>query len=164
MSLALDQCIQPAVTAAFFLATLTDMATELFGTTGKRIRLLRDSRDMNQKALQSALKGYGIDVGASFLSQIESSRKQPSLELVVALARVLGTTTDFLLMLTDNPAPPTSTESQVVIDVQDRRERAIIEEWIDVMQDIEPERRESVLRSLRLLLSPGKTPPPRVVE
>lgn len=159
-----DQTIAPTVISGLFAGKLSVMALGLFGTTGKRIRLLRDSKDMNQKDLQGALRGHGIEVGTSFLSQLESSKKYPSLEMVVALARVLGTTTDFLLMLTDDPSPATTTDSQIVIDVQDRAERALLEDWMELMKDIEPERRETVLRSVRLLLSPAKAPAPRIVE
>ena len=153
----------PQANTVVAVATMACMALDMFGTTGKRIKALRTSRDINQKELVAALKGQGVDVGPSFLSQIESSRKTPSIELLIALAKSLGTTTDYLLMLTNDPAPSASTESQIVIDVQDAAERALIEEWVDVMQDIEPERRENVLRSVRLMLSALQSPRPRII-
>ena len=140
------------------------MALGMFGSTGKRIKALRTSRDINQKDMMPALKRQGVEVGQSFISQIESDRKQPPLELLVALARVLGTTTDYLLMVTDDPTPAASTETQIVIDIPNRTERALIEDWIELMQDIEPDRRDSVLRSVRLLLSPPKPQQPRIIE
>jgi transcriptional regulator with XRE-family HTH domain len=140
------------------------MALDLFGSTGKRIKALRTSRDINQKELVAALKKQGVDVGPSFISQVESNRKQPPLELLVGLAKVLGTTTDYLLMVTNDPTPNAATDSQLIIDVQDRSDRALLEEWVEVMQDISPERRESILRSVRLLLSPPDQKPPRIIE
>ena len=75
------------------------MALGMFGSTGKRIKALRTSRDFNQKDMILALRRQGVEVGQSFISQVESDRKQPPLELLVALAKVLGTTTDYLLMV-----------------------------------------------------------------
>lgn len=138
------------------------MALGLFGSTGKRIKAMRTGRDINQKELAGELKRHGVDVSPSFLSQIEASKKQPPLDVVVALARALGTTTDYLLMLSDDPTPSASSDSQIVIDVTDRSERALIEDWVDLMQDLEPARRETVLRSVRLLLSPSKSP--KIIE
>lgn len=143
------------------------MTLDLFGSTGKRIKALRTSRDINQKELVTALKSHGVDVGPSFISQVETSRKQPPLEMVVALAKILRTTTDYLLMVTDDPTPVISTESQLVIDVESRTERALLEDWLELMEDLEPERRDSVLRAVRLLLSPPQPPQPpqpRVIE
>lgn len=144
-------------------ATIGVMALGMFGSTGKRIKALRTSREINQKELLSSLKAQGVEIGPSFLSQVESSKKQPSLELLIALARALGTTTDYLLMLSDDPSPAASTETQIVIDIQDPAERALMEDWVDVMQDVEPARRETLLRSVRLLLSSVRPPRPHVV-
>lgn len=80
-------------------AKIVFMALGMFGSTGKRIRALRTSRDFNQKDMILALRRQGVEVGQSFISQVESDRKQPPLELLVALAKVLGTTTDYLLMV-----------------------------------------------------------------
>lgn len=159
-----DDKYRPQVIAASRLDKIMFMALGMFGSTGKRIKALRTSRDFNQKDMMRALKKHGIDVGQSFISQVESDRKQPPLELLVALARVLGTTTDYLLMMTDDPTPATSTETQIVIDVEDRTERALLEDWMELMKDIEPARRDSVLRSVRLLLSSPRTPSPRIIE
>lgn len=151
------------VTACLFADKIQSMSLALYGSTGKRIKLLRTGRDMNQKQLQAALKEHGVEVGSSFLSQLESSSKQPSLEMLIALAKVLNTTTDFLLMLTDDPSPSGSTDSQIVVDVSDRTERALIEDWLELMQDMEPERRESILRAVRLLIAPPQSKPPIII-
>lgn len=81
----------------------------LFNTTGKRIRMLRIERGLSQLGLSRLLSRYGVTVNNTFISQIENSdggndSKRPPLPFVVATARVLGTSTDFLLMLTDDPA------------------------------------------------------------
>lgn len=166
-NLLIRQSFYPWGAGVFEIGKIEGMALDLYGSTGKRIRLMRDGRGMNQKQLQAALKEHGIKVGTSFLSQIESSNKQPSLGLLVALARILKTTTDYLLMLTDNPDPVVPTNEQIVVNVESRTERALLEDWLELMEDIEPERRESVLRAVRLLVSPPQppqSPQPRVIE
>ena len=80
------------------------MLSESLNTTGKRITLLRQLRNkMLQKELAQLLLSYGVDVNPSFLSQIESDKKSPSISMLRALALALETTTDFLLCLSDNP-------------------------------------------------------------
>lgn len=140
--------------------TIDGMMLNMFGSTGKRIRALRTDRDMNQKELMLELKTHGVDVGPSFISQLESNTKQPSLEMLTALAKVLGTTTDYLLMLTDDPLPARSSDSQIVIDVASRTERALLEDWVDLMQDVEPERQRAILDAVRMLIGPSK---PRII-
>lgn len=90
----------------------------LFNTTGKRIRMLRTGRGLSQLELSRELKKHGVDVNNTFISQIENAPlegeaggddrekiKRPPLTLVVAAAKVLGTSTDFLLLVTDDPSP-----------------------------------------------------------
>ena len=78
--------------------------TPLLNTVGKRIRALRVARNWSQLDLVGALRSQGVEVGNSFISQVESGEKRPSVNMLVALAKVLGTTTDFLLMLSNEYA------------------------------------------------------------
>lgn len=138
------------------VARMEGMALSLFNSTGKRVRALRTDKDLNQTQLAAELQKRGIEVGRSFVSQVEGGFKQPPLDMLVALAKILGTTTDYLLLLTDDPMPARSTEAQIVIDVASRSERALLEDWVDLMQDVEPERRKSILDAVRLLVGPTK--------
>ena len=72
---------------------------------GKRIKRLRQDYDWNQAELAARLTGEGVEVGVSHISRIEKSERNPSTEMLTSLARVLGTTTDYLLLLTDDPLP-----------------------------------------------------------
>ena len=92
---------------------LDPQISALFNTTGKRIRMLRVGRGLTQVELSEALKDYGVQVNNTFISQIENGLadkdgdgrpKQPSMKMLAGLAQVLGTTTDFLLLLSDNPS------------------------------------------------------------
>ena len=50
------------------------------------------------------------------MSEIETDVNNPSLGLLVGIAKTLGTTTDYLLLVNDDPFPPQSTENQIVIE------------------------------------------------
>lgn len=73
----------------------------ILDTTGKRVERLRKDNGMNQAAL-AALVG----VRQNYISAIERDVASPSAEVMAKIALVLGTTTDFLLLLTDSPARP----------------------------------------------------------
>ena len=71
-------------------------------TTGKRLRALRHDLGMSQKEL-AQLAG----LSPSAVSRIESdvAQAQPGRDLA-RIAEALGTTTDYLLLLSDDPLPP----------------------------------------------------------
>ncbi|SLK20678.1 helix-turn-helix domain-containing protein [Bacillus toyonensis] len=57
-----------------------------------RIKELRKERKWSQKEL-----GEKVDVSESFISKVESGKKQPSREVTAKIAEVFNVTTDFLL-------------------------------------------------------------------
>jgi transcriptional regulator with XRE-family HTH domain len=79
---------------------------DMLNTTGKRIRLLRGDLDLTQEELTRQVKKLGVDVGRSYISILERSDAVPSGELIRGLAKVLHTTSDYLLLLTDDPLIP----------------------------------------------------------
>lgn len=99
----------------------------MLDTLGKRVRILRLDLDMRQNDLESKLKEHGADIGQSYISVLENSDRIPSGEVVAALAKALGTTTDYLLLLTDNPLRPEdesganiSEDSEEILRLYDR--------------------------------------------
>jgi transcriptional regulator with XRE-family HTH domain len=76
-------------------------------TTGKRVRLLRLDLGATQGEVAKLLQKNGVDVGRTYVSEIERSNRMPSGEVIAGLARVFNTTSDYLLRLTDNPFRPT---------------------------------------------------------
>ncbi|HHY67320.1 MAG TPA: helix-turn-helix domain-containing protein [Alicyclobacillus sp.] len=68
---------------------------------GQRIRERRKAKKMTQQNLADMLK-----LAKSTISQYETGVNEPDSETLVRLARILDTTTDYLLGLTDNPTPP----------------------------------------------------------
>jgi transcriptional regulator with XRE-family HTH domain len=60
---------------------------------GKKLRVLRKQRRMTLQQLADAL-GYTTH---SYLSEIESGKKQPTIDLVLGVAQLFDVTTDELL-------------------------------------------------------------------
>lgn len=75
--------------------------TRLLDTTGKRVERLRKDSGMNQAALAGL-----VGVRQNYISAIERDVASPSAEVVAKIAQALGTSTDFLLLLTDIPVRP----------------------------------------------------------
>ena len=85
---------------------------QFFDTVGKRIRVLRQDVGYNQQDLAEQLTRHGVSIGASYISELERTDRIPSGQVLAALARALGTTADYLLMLTDDPVPPGETDEE----------------------------------------------------
>lgn len=84
--------------------------SHLFLTTlGRRLYALRKDAGMTQEELADKLERVGTPVGRTYISKLESNEGRPSLDVAAALAKILGTTTDYLALLTDNPLPPDGT-------------------------------------------------------
>ena len=65
-----------------------------------RIRELREDRDLSQKTVAEYLR-----CDQSLYSKYELEKREIPLYLIVKLAAFFGTSTDYLLLLTDNPIP-----------------------------------------------------------
>lgn len=75
-------------------------------TVGKRIRDLRFRSGLSQVELSEKLtQEYDAPILQGTLSRLERSSRLPNAAVIRALAQILNTTTDYLLLLTDNPAP-----------------------------------------------------------
>ncbi len=118
-------------------------------STGGRIKALRRREGLTQKGLAILLQQEkGIEVGVSFLSQIESGTKSPSIDLVGALADVLRTSVDFLLLRSADAAPPG--ESAIVVQAGTPGEARAIRSLLDEFMAVEPEDRELIADMVRL--------------
>jgi len=78
----------------------------MLDTTGKRVRVLRQDLDLKQKDLWDRMRLYGVHVGETYISKLERSNGIPSGDIIAALAQSLGTTADYLLLISDDPQPP----------------------------------------------------------
>jgi transcriptional regulator with XRE-family HTH domain len=71
-------------------------------TFGKRLRVLRIDRDLSQIKLRDVMmEQYGVAIGETYISQLESSDRMPSLEVAAAMARALDVSLDYLGLIID---------------------------------------------------------------
>lgn len=80
---------------------------------GIRIALLRASRGWIQAELARR-----IGVSASAVGMYEQGRREPSLDLLVRLAREFDVTTDYLLMGENPPSNPTGTQQPASVTIR----------------------------------------------
>ena len=67
-----------------------------------RLKDIREDRDLTQKEIAEYLH-----IRQNTYSQYENGQRQIPIDALIALARYYGTSTDYLLKLTDNPEPYT---------------------------------------------------------
>lgn len=113
-------------------------------TIGERIVFLREECDMSQKEL-----AYAIDIAPTSLSRYENNLYEPKAEILLRLASVLNTTSDFLLGLTDTYKKPkgtgqkptgiTASEHQLLSSYRklDRENQVRVLERIDTLLDVQ---------------------------
>lgn len=99
--------------------------SKLLNTMGKRVRVLRDEKDWSQTGMASMLESYGVNVTPSHLSLVEKGKRNVSVELLVALAKLLDTTADYLLVLSDEPHPVSEPIGPEYSSLAQRAARAI---------------------------------------
>lgn len=77
-----------------------------FDTFGKRCKALRISNNLSQTDLRFEMQTQcNVSVGETYISQLESSDRMPSLEIAAAMATVFGVSLDYLGLLIDAPQP-----------------------------------------------------------
>ena len=120
-------------------------------STADRVRLLRGYLRLSQEAL-----GQRVGVAKSTISGIERGAQGIS-GIAGDLARALGTTTDYLLLLSDNPLPPNDEdEAQLVPPL-----RAAILDELEHLDEIDQQVLYQMAMTLRVARERRN---PRVVE
>lgn len=76
---------------------------------GKRLRKRREAIKLSLGQVEEYEEGYPSTT-ASVLSMLERGERQPNWELLARLARRYNTSADYILGLTDNPAPVSQNE------------------------------------------------------
>lgn len=105
------------------------MVDRFTNTTGKRIKLHREDLGLRQEDVVKLLMDQGIEIGQSRLSRIEQQKNAPSGEIVAGLARVLNVSTDYLLLLTDDPIRHDDDELPVEVDRDDPLLLKLLQFW-----------------------------------
>src|SRR3990172_8205833 len=128
------------------------MASKYFDTFGKRLRILREDLSLSQKDVAHALRQQGLPITNQYISKLERGYKTPSGEIVAGLARVLHTTTDYLLLLTDAGESPddseqndTVHENHVVYEVRSPATRALAQRLLTVFSQLSDDERAYVV-------------------
>ena len=74
-------------------------------TVGKRLRLLRGDLEMTANDVITACAAIGVFISKSAYNRYELDRALPQSDSLAALAKVLGTSTEYLSMAIGNPVP-----------------------------------------------------------
>ena len=109
---------------------------------GARIAILRRSLGMSQAELARAL-----GISASAVGMYEQGRREPSMEIASAMARIFGVTMDYLV----NGKPETK-EDQVVLDQVLMERVSVTENRIRYRQDRSFSREEMAVLFAAMLL------------
>ena len=98
------------------------MDSRFTSTFGKRARLLRQDLGVKQGEVAEQ-----VGVRQSYMSEIEGDKAYPTGEIIAKLARALNTTTDYLLLLTDNPSSPEDVKPTFLFEETEQAARMIDE-------------------------------------
>lgn len=131
------------------MVTFARMSKQFLDTVGKRIRILRQDLGLNQAELVNHLEKQGIEVGRSYISELERTSKVPSGTVLAGLARVLNTTTDYLLLLSEDPNLPQEQEVQQVED-------ALARELLAAFDMLPADKKTMLLYLAKALAEPNK--------
>lgn len=124
------------------LLYIDSMTTEILKTMGRRVRVLREERDMNQIELAAEVRRRGVECSNSTISSIETGRANPSLEVFVAIADVLDVTLDYLATRTERIESPNAPEVPAVVTVGVSEEA---EHVASIVDELPPGKRVEVL-------------------
>ncbi len=69
---------------------MRDMPKEILRTMGKRLKMLRDDADLDQRQFAHAVSQRGVSVTNSFVSKMESGDSKPSIDVLVAASAQIG--------------------------------------------------------------------------
>lgn len=111
------------IVAELEITTEGCMDSRFHNTTGKRAQLLRKDLGLKQGEVAEM-----VGIRHPYMSEIESDKANPTGEVLAKLAQALGTTTDYLLMLTDDPTRPQDNAAPVRLSEEAEAAAAMIDE------------------------------------
>lgn len=72
----------------------------VLNTFGKRLKFWRTEHKLSQVELRDKMqKEHGVDIGETYVSELERTEKMPTLEVAIAMAKVLNLSLDYLGLL-----------------------------------------------------------------
>lgn len=106
-------------------------------TFGWRLKRLRMDLGLTQEDLRAELeRATGRVVGKTYITDLERTERMPSLAMAAAMARMLGTTTDYLALLSDDPEPPRAQPEQYISPEADEVARLMDAMPADARRDL----------------------------
>ena len=120
------------------------MKKKKVGVDGNRLYKLRTEAKLLQSELVAAVEKYGVKMGQSHYSGMERGVAQASIEVLVALAFVLDTTTDYLIGLTDDPSPRPDLEEQIILVETDPVRREYMQRMFTAIERMPVDRRDKL--------------------
>lgn len=125
-----------------------------FDTPGKRLAQLRRTYGWTQKGIVEKLNRKGVSITSQgYLSEMEKAQDAgdlPGGKLLRSFAEIYETSVDYLLMLTDDDAPPAHRDADVLaIDLIDPALREDLVALARYYQVATPEHRRAMLTFMR---------------
>ncbi|MEM7134424.1 MAG: helix-turn-helix transcriptional regulator [Chloroflexota bacterium] len=106
----------------------------LLNSLGKRVRILRENMGLNQKEFAKVLADHGVEIRNKHVSDIERDQRNPSLDVLKGIAEVLGTTTDYLLLRSQNAIPDENEPNTLYIDPD--ADADVLQRMVDVFSSL----------------------------
>ena len=72
-----------------------------YDSIGARVAMLIRESGMTQTEVAEQLEGFGVTVSSGHVNAVKLDKRRPSVELLVAMAQLFDTTSDFILCLSD---------------------------------------------------------------
>jgi transcriptional regulator with XRE-family HTH domain len=114
---------------------------------GRRLFMLRRDMKLTQTDVIERLAQMGVSIGQTYMSTLENSEdRTPTGEVVAGLARVLETSADYLLMLSDDPLPVEKRGEIEAIGISPQAE-----ELARIADRLPPFRRDELLAHARII-------------
>ena len=118
---------------------------------GDRVRELRTALSLSQYDVSDELRRMGAEVKQSWLSQVERGGAGLRPEALTALAFLLGTSTDYLLGVTDDPSPREDLGAQVMLIERDEGRREELQRLFRAVEKLAPELKDEYYAMIEVL-------------
>jgi transcriptional regulator with XRE-family HTH domain len=117
---------------------------------GERMTRLRKSDGKTQDDIVDALKGFAINTNRSAISKWENDVNTPELATVMALSKIYGVTSDYLIegMTANNTVQP---NEKAIIEAV--RENPTLAQVIDCARKMSPEQIKKACKIMETLFS-----------
>lgn len=128
------------------------------------MRQRRELVGLSQEGLSQAIwdmLGENKKGSQPHISNMEKGEgnKLPSVQVLRAMAVILGTNTDYLLGLTDNWRPLGDINDEVVVTIENDNERRMIQEMTEMVADASSEDKQYIVDLVKRILPK----PPRII-